>query len=299
MHEFVIVGYGSAGMRHHRDLRELDCKVVAIADPRFKYKNVDTIMEDAFSGTIYYSNVTTCLLQHARNRVVVIASPTQKHNTQLALVRNMNTKAAFVEKPLFYFCPSVSMKVNMPIAVGHNYRFHPMIRKLKALINPDEKSLLTMIAYDDVLNWPNYSRDSWMAGQYGGCLLTSVSHSIDTALYLLGPVKQLACKMFYKKKIADSDYAVDLALKHECGAVTSIRISWDGPKTSTLSYIGNDYIGHFNLLRNAKDMHTNMMRSFLDYIDDKPSEICTLEEGLQVMRVIEVARKSNWRVKNV
>ena len=297
MHEVVLIGYGSIGARHYTNLKKLGCDVVAVADPRFVYENVDTLFDDV-DGTSWYSNVDACLKQHAEDRIVVIASPTQYHEKQFAKSRFYGAKAVFIEKPLYYKYPDV-WYAKTPATVGHNYRFHPVIKRLKNTIAFDPTATLIMMAYDDVVNWPNYSRDSWLCGEYGGTLLTSASHSIDTALYLMGPVDSVWCKLYYNKKLAESDTGVDLRLAHSSGASTNITIRWEGPKVSTLAYVGKKHIGTFNLLAYNHDMHLEMMKSFLDYMDGKPSEVCKLEEGLEVMKIIDAARKSKGAYVNV
>ena len=203
-------------------------------------------------------------------------------------------KAIFLEKPPHYNSIELYEFVELhspKCAVGFNYRFHPAIKTLKKHVKTSPAARLMMLAYDDVENWPQYNEDSWLLGKYGGALLTSASHSIDAAIWLLGEVYSVKC-------LELENDLVDLVLKHNSGATTVICIKWKGPKASTIHYLNENIVAMYNLLDCSENMHYNMMSSFLNYYvhgTTTYTPICSLKESLEVMKVIDMARESYER----
>jgi predicted dehydrogenase len=271
--EFVMVGYGSIGRRHYKNLMKLGLECVAIADPIAPEAN--------------YEDARKCLGERAKDNLVVIASPTEFHLEHLDMADYYKAKAIYLEKPPHYNYQELANFVerhNPKCAVGFNYRFHPAIQMLKSSIKGSPAARLIMLAYDDVENWPGWSEDSWLNCKYGGALFTSASHSIDTALYLLGSVESVECRLGYR---GDTVWSVDLTLYHDCGAMTGIIIRWRGPKHSSISYSDKKIMASYNMQLNNEHMHYDCMKAFLDYVNEEESEISTLAQSLEVMRIID------------
>jgi predicted dehydrogenase len=284
MSKIVQIGMGSIGRRHYKNLLKLGMPYVGIADPAIIENIINTY------------NPRKLLGERAEGNIVVIASPTEFHLEQLDMADHYKAKAIFLEKPPHYNASDLEKFMeshNPKCAVGFNYRFHPEIRHLKSIMSIGPTVRLLMLAYDDVENWPNWSEDSWLNGEYGGALLTSASHSVDTALYLLGEVESLKCRLWCKKS---TNLTVDMTLWHTCGAKTQIEIRWNGPKHSSIAYVDDKQMILRDMTRYAEYMHYDCMKDFLKFVDGKKSEICTLKQSLEVMKILDLAKASNGEI---
>ena len=148
---FLIIGYGSMGQRHAKNLRLLM--------PQADIKIYDPMIP----GTILTSA-----------DAVIIASPAETHTQYMQWCSDRDVVMPFlVEKPLgissipYYYAPEC--------AVGFNYRFHRQWDDIKQL------------AQNGVLRF--YAREK-LYTRYGATVgWTTVSHALDMALQLLGPAR--------------------------------------------------------------------------------------------------------------
>jgi predicted dehydrogenase len=102
-----ILGYGSIGSRHGRNLVALGHKVI-FHDP-------------AMADTLSVVEVIE------KSDAVVIASPTSQHLADIAACKKRK-KPCFVEKPI---ADRIGKDLNWPLMVGYNMRFHPCVIKAK------------------------------------------------------------------------------------------------------------------------------------------------------------------------
>ena len=150
--QFLIIGYGSMGKRHAKNLRVL----LPGADIR--------IYDPMMPGTIL-----------AYADAVIIASPAETHPMYMKWCNDRDIPIPFfVEKPLG---TSVLPNSYAPeCAIGFNYRFHCQW--------PDIETL----AQRKILRF--YARES-LYSRYGATVgWTTVSHALDMALQLLGPSRE-------------------------------------------------------------------------------------------------------------
>ena len=172
-----ILGYGSIGSRHGRNLLALGHKII-IHDPAMA-ESLPTI------EVIKQSDA------------VVIASPTSEHWKDILYCIEYN-KPCFVEKPIANCSPRSTAKTTLsyPLMVGYNMRFHPCVLKAREWLNdgrigtPQWASFICAQFNDK----PEYLRDG---------VTLNWSHEIDLALHLLGPAEVQAAAIDQKDTVAD------------------------------------------------------------------------------------------------
>ena len=150
--EAVIIGYGSMGKRHAGNLKKLGIKIAAIADPA---------LEGLYEGS--YISATSCLQDKARNRLVVVASPSYLHATHAIKALYAGAAAIYIEKPMTVNIPDaieieeLAEDLNIPVTVGYTFRTHP---GLHALIRNISYANCFFGAYgiDDPTTWPTYKK---------------------------------------------------------------------------------------------------------------------------------------------
>ena len=290
--EAVIIGWGSMGKRHSRNLRSLGIPSVAVADPEFR----ETVHGEV---THNYQNSIQCLDDYAKDRLVVIASPSYLHAEHAINAMYHNAAAVFIEKPMAVNTPDayeiaeIAEELDIPVTVGYNFRAHPGLHALiEAVVTPN--FFFGAYGIDDPTTWPTYKRfgmDSYLFAQTGGTLWTSSSHAVDLAITLLGRVEQLIAVHDDKQGV------VLLRLFHTHGGISTLYNKWmrGSSRTSMLTYTsGEDAIAIDLLKPNNVDMHQALMKNFLWSIHSevKPLLVPTLAEAVHGVEILVAAEES-------
>ncbi len=208
--KILMVGLGSIGQRHVRNIRKLygeDVEIGAFRVRKLQQTFSDTmqVMEGVSVEEKYnivpYDDYQTAL----RNKpdIVFITTVTSKH-TEYAIKAAEAGCDLFIEKPLSNTMELVDeletiVKRNGNIvALGYQNRFHPCIQKLKHMIDSGGlgrirsvetcygERLTTMHRYEDY-------RQTYMARNEmgGGCLLNLQIHDIDYLQWIFGMPKEV------------------------------------------------------------------------------------------------------------
>ncbi len=283
----VIIGYGSMGQRHARNLTHLGARIRAIADPA-----------DPPQIEIYKST-DKCLEEHAEDKLVVIASPTYLHAQHAIKALYCGAKALYIEKPMCVNIPDaenildLAKALEVPVVVGYNFRAHP---GFGALINTMSTPHFFFGAYgiDDPTTWPTYKNfglDSYINSESGGVLWTSASHAVDLAVVVLGQVHRLVASY------TEDQGTVILRMFHAPGGVSTLYNKWMAghDQTSLLTYTSiNDSITVDLLAVKTADMHKTFMSNALKHfkIGSEGIQLPTIEEAFHGVEILVAAEES-------
>ena len=120
----------------------------------------------------------------------------------------------FVEKPFvcswhnFLLLKKKITKLNLKFLVGYQRRFHPLVIRLKKILNKKKISKVKKKVFIKVNSYvPDWHKYENFKNLYacnkklgGGALLTE-SHEIDLCLFFFGFPKKVLCKKYFSKKI--------------------------------------------------------------------------------------------------
>ena len=226
----LIVGMGSIGNRHMKNLRELGIEKIAVVDPdpeRLK-KAVDR------PSVLPYADMATAL-QVVPN-VVLICTPPSLHVEQaIAAVRN--GAQVFVEKPLSNRMDDVdelareAERAKAIVQVGFNLRHIPAIEMLRELAKSKElgRALYARFEFGQYLPdwrpWQDYRNSYTARKSLGGGIVLDGCHEIDLAMRLLGKPLEVCCMA---GKVSDLEMDVEdsatILLRMESGAQADIHL---------------------------------------------------------------------------
>lgn len=214
--KFLIVGLGSVGKRHKKNLERLRHKVFVCHHNENPAKKIDQINPEA----------------------VVITSPTAFHLPQ-ALIAARKKKHIFVEKPLSHNLKEVNtllklcQKNKTILQVGYQMRFHPKLINLKKSIDSGKIGKIygaRIEAGQNLADWHpgiDYSKSYSALKKLGGGVVLDLSHEIDYACWFFGKIKKV--KAIVKKisdlKIETEDLA-EILLEFDSGVVCSIHLDY-------------------------------------------------------------------------
>ena len=128
----LVIGYGSIGETHVRILNNM--------------KHISTITVLTKQKNIHFLSIND--IKHIIDLdpdYIVIASPTNSHFRYFKYIEEVyNNKLLLIEKPLFLKSIKVS-NIKNTIFVGYNLRFHPVLKKIKTLI--EDKHIYSFHVY--------------------------------------------------------------------------------------------------------------------------------------------------------
>ena len=271
MKHIFIGANGSIAQRHIRNLKLLrpDAEIVTVD----------------IAGKADYDNISNVDIE---GNCVYVCTPMELHIEHMNVAIYQEAHAIFIEKPLC--APSHRAEFiwrtvdRIPcVAVGYNHRFHPLFRELKSRSQD--------ISYLHIYGTEN------LIGKYGPTALgTMASHSIDLALWLLGPVAQV--------QLEDYGSYCFIGLRHENKAASHIFASMKSSfrvATCTVLHLPVEdieavYRGektkyspgreHY-FVEPDNEMYLSEMKQWLEYIETgNIGNLCSFEDALSVQRVM-------------
>jgi predicted dehydrogenase len=206
----IVVGAGSIGRRHLRNLKSFQVSKISVCDP--DSANRELIAKE-LALTEVYADLESAQLK--KGDVVFVCSPNHLHAKQ-ALYAASRGCHLFVEKPLSHTMDGIeelceiAARDRLITLVGCNMRFYPAIQTLKSLL--DEKKIGRVLSFrvEAGIYLPNWRphldyRKNYGAHQsQGGGAILDMIHEIDYTRWLFGDPKSIQCA-FTKASTLDID----------------------------------------------------------------------------------------------
>lgn len=308
-----VLGLGSIGLRHARNLVVLGCDVIAHdPDPERRRLWEDAGGRCAASRAGLMSSVAG----------VVVASPNRFHLDDLseAVAKRL---PALVEKPLAVTSQGVAAVVEaaeasgVPIFAALNLRFHPAVRAVRELVEDGSLGAPVWARFQFSAWLPDWRphqdhRQGYCADPVTGGVLFDDIHEFDLAWHLLGEARCSAAVAASTGIIGiPSDDRADAILSHRSGAVTTIHCDYvTRPRVRqfqlalTGGLVSVDLDARHLIVRQASgavtrdeafpgsyaDDYVDEMKSFLACVVDGAAPACDGREALAVLRLVEQAR---------
>tara|TARA_B100000989_G_C19477676_1_gene443671 strand:+ start:176 stop:1072 length:897 start_codon:yes stop_codon:yes gene_type:complete len=291
----LIIGFGSAGFRHAEIFNSLKSKVHIISKRNnSKYLNLSNL-----SKIIDY-----------KFNLILISNETNLHYQTLKkvnkyLLKNSRT-ICLVEKPLFHKNYKFEFyKKN--IFVAYNLRFHPLIIKLKKLIDLNKIYHVSLRCYSYLPNWKkiNYKKTYSAQKNKGGGVHNDLSHEIDLIYFLFGDIRSSKTIL---KKISDLQISSKDILMMIGETKKNIHFSLNLTYFSkiperTIIVDGKNFNAHLDFINNTLIIKNKTKRykisskidlmksSFLNMnksiISKNMNNLCKFTTGLKIVRLLD------------
>ncbi len=198
---FLVIGCGSIGRRHIRNLSALGVRDFVLLDPdRARLKAAS----EGLSNPVLAATMDEAM--EARPHAALICSPTSLHMEQ-ALRAAREGLHLFIEKPLSHDLTSAPAlgelvrKKGLTAMMAMCYRFHPVLLAVKERLGAGAVGRVYHVNYFGGHYLPYWHRKedyrkgyAARAGLGGGVLLTSI-HGLDTLRWLFGEVAEVKAFM--------------------------------------------------------------------------------------------------------
>ena len=313
MSRFLVIGCGSIGERHTKNLLSLGQDVMVHDRDPVKLQNlVDKYRVIPYDFTSYHIPFTAW----------IIATPPKYHLPFAFEALNHNSHI-FIEKPISHTLDRVgellakSEEQDRIIQVGYQFRFHPGLMLVKKLLDEGRigKILSIRAEFGQYLpDWrPNVDyRDTYTAhNDQGGGIILDASHEVDYCRWLAGSeitkVSCFASKLSSLNVDAEDTAAILMRTTNNCIIEIHVdftnrtytrnceligdkgTIRWDYNLMTIYLFDGKEH----NLIYDSKDdMYLEEMVHFLACIEGKEKPKVDGETGKRVLEIALAAKES-------
>jgi predicted dehydrogenase len=318
----LIAGLGAIGQRHARNLRTLrpDVELLAYRQRGLLHAVTERLERDgardieAELGIRAFSELDAALAE--RPDAVFVCTPSSLH-LQVAQPSAEAGCHLFIEKPVSHTMEGVerlraTVESHRLVAmVGCQWRFHPLVRQLRALLHSSAFGAVRSahIDYAEYLpDWHPYEdyRTSYAArAELGGGVVLTQIHDYDLAWWLFGPPRRVTATGGHLSNLEiEVDDTVDARLEGGAAPVRIRQTFAERPPRRTIRVTGDGGCVTVDLLTGRveatapriasaltfADYQRNHMfmdeaRNFLACMAGEEPPMTPLEDGIEVLKL--------------
>jgi len=317
----LIVGCGSIGRRHAKNLKSLGVRDLGFCDTNASALNYG---KEELHGEIF-SDYREALAQFRPDLVLICTPPV--YHVEEALAALEARAHVFIEKPLSHESGGIQALIaearrrDRNVQIGYNMRFHPGLQILKELIDSGKLGRVLWLNVEagqylpDWRPWQHY-RESYSARhELGGGIILDGSHELDYICWLLGRPTEVTCRAEHLSSldvdVEDSAWIyltfperrraelhldfVQRAYTRTCKVVGEMGtalwdfnvqgVRWFSAEKSSWSSIPYTF--------EPNDMYVAELTHFLESLGNKTGPMVDLEQSRDVIVVVEAAKRSS------
>ncbi len=320
MKKFLVIGCGSIGRRHLRNLKTLGIENLSAFDP--SAGNLATAREE--TGAEIFDNLDVALSEDID--VCFICSPSSLHIEQ-AMAAARKGCHLFIEKPLsdklenFDELEKIIGEKNLITLVGCNMRFHPGPAKVKELL---EENAIGKVLSADVYTgsylpeWrpaTDYRKSYSGIKKLGGGVILDCIHEIDLAYWYSSKVDEVFCFAETLSLDIETEDVAFLILKHANGILSEVHLDyiqrtyergckiigengsifWDFIKKEVRLYQAD--VKDWKYFQQPESWEINQMyldeiQHFIDCVENGNQTICSVKQAIDVTNIALAAKES-------
>lgn len=229
--KFLVVGCGSIGQRHIRNLKSLGYEISGCEKDVDQGEKVKKLY-----GIEIFNDLNKALIK--KYDVGLICTPTSLH-IPMAIELAKRGINLFIEKPLSNNMDGIGellelvTQKNLTVLVGCNTRFSPKFKLAKKLIDENKigKILSVKVSCGFYLPywhpWEDYRKGYSANKCLGGGVIFDDIHEIDALCWLFGEVKEVFC---FADKISnleiDTEDIAEIFLRFRSGVIAQIHLDY-------------------------------------------------------------------------
>jgi predicted dehydrogenase len=215
------------------------------------------------------------------------------------------------------------------VLVGYQYRFHPSLQKMNELLKTGAigRPLSARSHWGEYLPnwhpWEDYRKGYSARADLGGGVILTLSHPLDYLRWLFGEVEEVwASSGSYGDLELDVEDTAEISLLFSKGMIASVHLDYNQqPPAHHLEVIGTDGTIQWNYSDGAvrwyqgdnnewqtwstpqkferNEMFLAQMRHFLAVARGEINPVCSLDDGIQALRIALAALESGQSKKLV
>jgi len=312
--KILVVGVGSIGVRHARNLRKLGVAEVLAIDP-----DPERLALAREQGATACPTLEAGL--DATPAGVIVCAPPDQHLAvaEQAVARGIDV---FVEKPIAPAANGVAELLDeaarrgRTVSVGYNLRFHPGLRVLRSLLEHGSIGRLLLLRAEFGQYLPDWRpghdyRRGYIAQREGGGIILDGSHELDYVRWLAGEVAAVAA---VAGRLSDLEMAAEdsalILLRLRSGAIAHVHLdcvqrgysrackligtegtlAWDFEAGVRLFTAERAKWEEHPVAADVNDMYVDEMRHWLACLRGEAAPVSTGADALETLRVALAVR---------
>jgi len=319
--KLLIVGFGSIGRRHFRNLLALGERDIV-----FLRSNRSRLQDDEIADFPIETDIQAAL-GHQPDAVIV-ANPTALH-LDVAIPAAEQGCSIFIEKPLSHSLDQVEA-LQSAIARGggrfftaFQFRFHPGLGIIKQMIHQRSPSVGRVLSvrahWGEYLPgwhpWEDFRKGYSARTDLGGGVVLTLCHPLDYLRWLLGDVRSLWAFTSNNSDLGlDVEDTAEIGLRFANGVTGSVHldyvqrppvhrmeiigtegtIRWDNEKGAVWIYAGDGSLETHPLPPHYErnDLFLAEMEHFLEVVRGEAAPICSLDDGIWALKLALAVQES-------
>ena len=318
---FIVLGCGSIGQRHIKNLLALDHSVLA--------QDTDTERLESVGSKYHIPTFSSeeLVLNEAADAALV-CSPSSYHVLQALKVAERGMHI-FVEKPLSHTLAGtealaeIAEEKGLVLLVACNLRFFPSLRLIKELVDEGRVGRLLLARINGGFYLPywrpetDYRQGYGARAELGGGVILDFAHDLDYLRWFFGHPSQVFC---WADKLSsldiDTEDIASIQFKFPNGALAQLQFDYLQPTyRRSMELIGEegtivwDYVAQTvhlygrdnnrcqvyleNINSELNSMYVQEMEHFIRCIEGSEQPMVDAREGRAVVELVEAARLSS------
>lgn len=311
-HRVLVIGVGSIGERHLRcfsNTGRVDAEFVEV-NPTLR----QTIAE-RYPAARPHASLEEGLA--AKPDLAVICTPAQLH---IPIAQQLAEAGVhlLIEKPLSTSLTGIETlqetvrRKQIKVSIAYIYRSHPILTPMRQAIQSGRFGKPVELVSVSGQHFPTY-RPAYRSIYYtkretgGGAIQDALTHLLNAGEWLLGPVNRLVVDAAHQVlEGVDVEDTVHLLARHGNVLANYCLNQYQAPNETSISIVCEkgtaQFVAHENCWRwmtepsqkwnvesfpplERDTMFVAQANQFLDVVEGKAEPLCTLEEGLQTLKV--------------
>ncbi len=325
-HRLLVIGVGSIGERHVRCFLATGRVDVGICELNPELRES---VAKRYNLTEVYGDLAAALAKPWS--AVLVATPAHTHIPIATEVAKAGIHL-LIEKPLSTSLDGIEelqrivAKKKLLAAVSYNHRAHPGNQAMKDALDSGRYGKPLQLYMASGQHFPTYRpayRDIYFADpkQGGGAIQDSITHTLNLAEWLVGPITRLAVDADHKHlegvTVEDTvhiiarhgdvmaTYATNMYQAPNEGCITvvcekgTVRFELHEKRLRIMTDVEGPWDESLHELPDRDAWYVRNANIFLDALEGKGEPLCTLAEGLQTLKVnlaaLKAAKSKTWQ----
>ena len=323
MNKILVVGYGSIGKRHVKNLLQFSKYEILILTKQKINNKKETRIK-------YFDSLTDALKE--KPEIGFITNETSYH-VEIALKLAKKNMHLFIEKPLSNSIKNIKKlqeivkRKKLITQMGCNWRFHPCIKKIKEILIKNEIGKIYSVQVEsnsylpDWHPYEDYTKGYAAKKELGGGISLTCIHELDFLYWYFGKVDEIfsVTKKQSQLKINADDISI-MILKFKKNILGEIHLDylqrpnfkrckiigskgtlyWDSIINEVKFYSNNKnkWIKKIEIKKYEKNqMYIDEILHFLKSVKNMKKTINPLNDGLKTLEISLTAKKSSEQKK--